>query len=185
MIKRSPYCSLLLLIALLLGGCSVKAPVSTQGALNGPEKQQTAQLEMVLMGLGKQVNASEAKLLAQDSISYAYSLSERYGLVWPPLWHNTLVNVGLKERGLCHQWADDMLAHMRKADYKSFDFHLGVSKMGSFMEHNTLVVSAKGAGFTHGVVLDPWRDSGTLFFAKIKDDTEYTWSQREESKLNR
>ena len=182
-LKQAGY--LLLLSALLLVGCSVKAPMTTQGALDGPERQQAEQLEMVLKGLDRRVDASEAKMLARDAISYAYSLSERYDLVWPPLWHNTLVNVGLKERGLCHQWADDMLAHMRKADYKSFDFHLGVSKMGSFMEHNTLVVSAKGAGFTHGVVLDPWRDSGTLFFAKIKDDTEYTWSQREESKLNR
>ena len=179
MIKRSPYCSLLLLIALLLGGCSVKAPVATQGTLDGQERQQAAKLEMMLVGLNEKVNASEAKLLALDSIRYAYSLSQHYALVWPPLWHNTLVNIGLKERGLCHQWADDMLAHMQKAKYKSFDFYLGVSKMGTFMEHNTLVVSAKGTGFAHGIVLDAWRDSGTLFFAEIKDDTKYIWSLRE------
>jgi len=179
MIKRSPYYALLLLIALLLGGCSVKAPVTTQGALDGPERQQAAKLELLLVGLSEKVSASEAKLLAEDSIKYAHTLSQRYDLVWPPLWHNTLVNIGLKERGLCHQWADDMLAHMRKAEYRSFDFYLGVSNMGSFREHNTLVVSAKGAGFGHGVVLDPWRDSGTLYFAEIKDDSEHTWSQRE------
>ncbi|MCF7821360.1 MAG: hypothetical protein K9M17_02830 [Mariprofundaceae bacterium] len=174
-----------LLFVPLLGGCSVKAPATTQAGLDGPERRQAEKLGMLLVGLNEAVNAGEARLLARDSISYAYSLSQRYDLVWPPLLHNTLVNIGLKERGLCHQWADDMLAHMRKAEYQSFDFYLGVSKMGTFREHNTLVVSAKGAGFDHGVVLDPWRDSGTLFFAKINDDHEYTWGQREASKSDK
>ena len=176
-LKRASH--LLLLFAVLLSGCSIKTPVTAQGGLEGQERQKAAKLEILLVGLNEKVDASEAKLLAQDSIKYAYTLSQRYGLVWPPLLHNTLVIVGLKERGLCHQWADDMLAHMLKAEYKSFDFYLGVSNMGSFMEHNALVVSAKGEGFSHGVVLDPWRNSGALFFTKIKDDTKYTWNHRE------
>ena len=171
---------LFLLCAVLLAGCSVKAPVLAQGELEAQDREKAAQLEMLLEGLGQKVDVREAKLLARDSIRYAYTLSERYDLVWPPLLHNTLVNVGLKDRGLCYQWADDMQAHMLKSGYKSFDFYLGVSHPGSYFEHNTLVVSAKGAGFSHGVVLDPWRDSGKLFFAKIDEDPKYVWDHREE-----
>jgi len=141
--------------------------------------ERVAELETLFRALGKRVDAGESKALARDSFTYAYHLSERYDLVWPPLWHNALVNVGLKERGLCYQWADDMLAHMKKGGYRSFDFYLGVSGLGTLWEHNTLVVSAKGEPFEQGVVLDPWRDSGELFFAKVSEDEKYRWQQRD------
>lgn len=149
------------------------------GELDRQQRERVVELERLFQGLGG-VNADEAKMLAQDSITYAYRLSEKYDLVWPPLWHNTLVNIGLKDRGLCYQWADDMLAHVRKGNYRSFDFYLGVSRLGTFREHNTLVVSAKGESFDQGVVLDPWRDSGELYFAKVGKDEEYRWQLRHE-----
>lgn len=149
------------------------------GELDRQQRERIVELERLFQGLGG-VNANEAKMLAQDSITYAYRLSETYDLVWPPLWHNTLVNIGLKDRGLCYQWADDMLAHVKKRNYRSFDFYLGVSGLGTFREHNTLVVSAKGKPFDQGVVLDPWRDSGELYFANVGKDEEYRWQLRNE-----
>jgi hypothetical protein len=168
-----------LLFGLLAGGCSVKAPVTAEGSLDHQSKQEVVRLGKLFLSLSRDVDEKEARALAQDSITYSYTLSQRYELVWPPLLHNTLVNVGLKDRGLCHQWADDMLAYMTQRGYQSFDFYLGVSNMGNLREHNTLVVSAKGTGFDQGVVLDPWRDSGVLFFIKIEEDDEYRWNHRD------
>ncbi len=172
--------SLFLLVTLFAGGCSVKAPLHEQGELHRQQRERVAELERLILKLDSSVDVAESKLLAQDVVTYAYRLSERYDLVWPPLWHNTLVNVGLKERGLCYQWADDMLVHVREGAYQSFDFYLGVAGLGTFWEHNTLVVSAKGQPFEQGVVLDPWRDSGELYFAKVREDEKYHWQQRDE-----
>jgi hypothetical protein len=170
--------ALLLLLGLLVAGCSVKNPVAEQGGLIGQEKQRVANLEQLFLSLDAHVDRGEAAELARSSVTYAYELAERYDLVWPPLLHNTLVNVGLREKGLCYQWADDMLAHVSDRAYRSFDFYLGVSEMGTYWEHNTLVVSAKGRGFEQGIVLDPWRDSGTLYFVRVGEDKKYRWSQR-------
>lgn len=170
---RNSYISVLF-TALLLAGCGVNSPETLQQR----QKERAASLETVLTGLNEKVDAREAKLLAQEAVRYAHTLSQRYNLVWPPLLHNTLVNIGVKERGLCHEWADDMLAHLSKTEYESFDFYLGVSNMGKLNEHNSLVVTAKGTGFSHGVVMDPWRGSGTLFFIKVEEDRNYAWKHR-------
>jgi len=170
---------LTLLATFFASGCSVRTPLAEQGMLERQQVERVTALEKLFRGLGDRVDADESKALARDSFTFAYRLSERYELVWPPLWHNTLVNVGLKERGLCYQWADDMLAHVKEGGYHSFDFYLGVSGQGTLWEHNTLVVSAKGEPFEQGVVLDPWRDSGELYFAKVSEDEKYQWQLRD------
>ena len=167
-----------LLLALVVTGCSVKTPAIDEDGTIAGQRQRVVQLEHLFLSLDSRVDAGEARGLAAESMAYAYRLSERYRLVWPPLWHNTLVNLGLKERGLCHQWADDMLAHVKAQGYRTFDLYLGVSGRGTFWEHNTLVVSAKGGSFEQGVVLDAWRNSGDLYFAKVGEDEKYNWSER-------
>ncbi len=169
----------IMLLSVVQLSCSVKTPVDGQG-FDERDRQKIVQLESMLLGLGEKVDAEEARQLADESIAYAYRLAERYDLVWPPLWHNTLVNLGMKERGLCHQWADDMLAYMSRRSFDSFDFYLGVARQGTLWEHNTVVVSAKGMPFEQGVVLDPWRDSGELYFARVSEDEKYRWQQRDD-----
>jgi len=36
-------------------------------------------------------------------------------------------------------------------------------------------VTAKGRPFDSGILLDGWRDSGRLYYAKVHDDTRYAW----------
>jgi hypothetical protein len=40
------------------------------------------------------------------------------------------------------------------------------------------VVTAKGKDFFEGIVLDPWRDSGRLYWISVKED-KYHWEKRE------
>jgi hypothetical protein len=47
-----------------------------------------------------------------------------------------------------------------------------------FSEHNALVIIKKGGSIDEGIVIDPWRNSGKLYFCKIKDDKKYKWIHR-------
>jgi hypothetical protein len=132
-------------------------------------------LSHALHRLGENVSYEEARLLAYEALSYPYVLADHYRLVTPPTFHNFLINTGLKERGLCYEWSEDMMAHLKKGHYKSFDFRWGVANKGDFDEHNSVVVVAKGASFKTGILLDPWRNSGVLYWANVNDDPSYVW----------
>ena len=63
-------------------------------------------------------------------------------------------------------------------ELKSFTLHEGVAYKGSNLrEHNSVVVTAKGQEFSRGIVFDPWRNSGDLYWAPVRDD-KYPWKER-------
>jgi hypothetical protein len=158
---------LLLATLLMFSGCSVK-----QSALE-PVKVQT--LTQELLNLGLHINPQEARMFAYEAILYPQILAEKYGLVYPPTFHNLLINTGLKERGLCYEWSEDMITHLKAQQYESFDLRWGVANRGDLDEHNSVVVVAKGAPFWSGLLIDPWRNSGELYWSKLGDDPEYKW----------
>jgi len=45
-------------------------------------------------------------------------------------------------------------------------------------EHNSLVIVAKGMLIEEGIIIDPWRKGGELYFSKVKDDKKYIWQHR-------
>lgn len=159
---------LTLLIALLmLSGCSVKhANVPTS---------KVDKLAMELTQLGLHVDKEEARLFANEALWYPQFLAQKYGLVYPPTFHNLLINTGFKQRGLCYEWSEDMITHLKGQNYQSFDLRWGVANKGDLDEHNSLVVVAKGAPFWSGILIDPWRNSGELYWSKLNEDTEYQW----------
>lgn len=138
---------------------------------------------MHLLSLSKNISKNDAKTLAKEMILFSSDLKKEYELVTPPLYHNFLVNIGLKDRGLCWHFAYDMLAHAKELNLKSFDYYIGGANIDDYWEeHNTLLVTCKGCPFEEGIVLDPWRNSGKLYYSKIKDDTSYKWYQRGEKR---
>jgi len=158
----------------LLCGCSVK-----QETLQiTPDKVE--QLTIELTHLSDTVDYQEARLFAYEALLYPQTLVDRYGLVYPPTFHNFLINTGFKERGLCYQWSEDMITHLKGLKYQSFDLRWGVANKGEFDEHNSVVVVAKGAPFRTGILIDPWRKSGVLYWAKLIDDPEYKWVENVE-----
>lgn len=161
------YIFVILIIAFT--GCATKYDVQTA---------RLADLTTLLLGLGPNIQKQEAQLLANSMLQYAAQLAKDYELVKPPLYHNFLVNIGLKKRGLCWHFASDMLTHALSLGLK-FDYYIGGANIAAYwQEHNSLVVTCRGCAFADGIVLDPWRDSGKLFFAKVKNDPDYEWSQR-------
>lgn len=162
------------ILLFFLSGCSVKHD-SLQVT---PDKVQ--QLTTELTKLSDTIDYQEARLFAYEALLYPQILAERYGLVSPPTFHNFLINTGIKDRGLCYEWSEDMITHLKNLRYQSFDLRWGVANKGEFDEHNSVVVVAKGAPFRTGILIDPWRKSGMLYWAKLGDDPEYKWVENVE-----
>jgi len=179
-------------ILLFFNGCAVKqrAFVTLNGKelkyknLSKNEKEKIKNLYKTFLSLSPYVDKAEAEKLSFLFVLYPIYLSRKYSLSYPPLFHNFLVNLHIKDRGLCYQWVEDILSYINCSEYKSFDFHWGVANRGKINEHNVIVVTAKGDTFENGIVLDPWRNSGDLFFTKVNKDKSYEFVEwKDKSKL--
>lgn len=165
-----------ILLSILFFGC-------TASNIQIKKEDKNNDLKMLLFSLNDKVDKKEAKTLSNEMFKQANFLKESYALVSPPLFHNFLVNIGVKEKGYCWHFAQDMLKHAKSLKLKSFDYYYGGANIGDYWkEHNTLVVTCKGCKFEDGIVLDPWRNSGELFYSKMKKDKEYVWFQRGEKR---
>lgn len=152
-------------------GCIPKQPSPNP---NGMDKENIKALSTALISMSEHVTPDEAELTARESVSYAKELGYRYGVATTPWFHNFLVNAGLKERGLCYQWATDMKRHLKALDLKTLKILWGVANNGGYFEHNTVVMSAKGVTFANSIVIDPWRSYDPLYWGKVGGD-KYHW----------
>ena len=167
----------------LLAGIAA-LPVAACGS--APEKRATgspadvADLTRTMLGMGPEVDPEEARHAAQVAFDHTRTLAIQYQITDPPLIHNTKVNMGLKPRGLCWHWAEDMERRLDAESFETLDMHRAIAVgRGVRIDHSTAIISRKGDPYQEGVVLDPWRQGGTLFFAPVADDTRYFWEARE------
>ena len=138
-------------------------------------RDKVKQLEHVLLALSAAVDKTEAMMVAETAVRESAVLAEEYQLVRPAVAHNFLVALGIKDRGLCYHWTQDLMKRLQALDLKSLQLHWGVAYRGSELrEHNCVVVTAKGQSFFKGIVLDPWRNSGNLYWARVIKDS-YPW----------
>jgi len=166
---------LLLPLLLLLSACTT---LSTSPQL---EPSPQMRLYRLIIQTNPNIDDSEAKIIASEAIVYSKELARRYGVVTPPLVHNLLVNTGIKDRGLCYHWSDDLYLHLRELRLHSIIMKPVGAYIGSYwQEHNALVLLSKDGDINNGILLDPWRGSGELYFAHIKQDPEYNWKIRED-----
>lgn len=132
-------------------------------------------LEQELIALNATVDETDAQILAETAVRESAVLAKEYQLVRPALAHNLMVVLGMRKRGLCHHWTQDLMKRLEALNLKSFQLHWGVAYRGSELrEHNSVVVTARGQDFFEGIVLDPWRNSGNLYWARVADDS-YPW----------
>jgi len=181
-IKISFILSALLLVtacsSIRYDGVSIDTKGNTQiSAIEAKDIKKIEALRKAIMTLGPNIVPSEANFVAREAVLHPKVLANRYKLMSPPLIHNVLVNYGKRPRGLCWQWTHDMGKQINRP-MKSLHFFHGVAfRRNYWKEHSTLVVAAKGKGVPDGIVLDPWRFSGELFWSRVKDDKKYPWVQ--------
>ncbi|MEM7720318.1 MAG: hypothetical protein AAF222_14060 [Pseudomonadota bacterium] len=126
------------------------------------------------------VDADEAARAARIAFDHTRALAIQYQITDPPLIHNTKVNLGLKPRGLCWHWAEDIERRLDAESFETLEMNRAIAEgRGLRIDHSTAIISAAGDGFSRGVVLDPWRNGGELFFAPVLEDTRFNWEARE------
>jgi len=142
-------------------------------------QSKVVRLAINLQSLDQNITIAESMRLSREIFTKTEALTKEFELTSPPLWHNFLVNVGVRKKGLCFHWSDALYNHFKKQNYPKFSFHLvGANIGGYFTEHNALVVLSKDGKIEDGILIDPWRDSGNLFFKKVKEDEKYHWLHR-------
>jgi len=182
-----PFIGTLLLVFLLFSGCSSTRPTyhqqrdnsaTSHGAVKDEYLEKFGALRNDLADLNRQANMQEARQVAETAITYSSDLAEKYNLVRPAILHNVFVRIGLKDRGLCYHWTEDLMKQLQLLDLKTYQLYWGVAYRGSELrEHNSVVITARGEAFEKGMILDPWRNSGDLYWALIQTDT-YPWVER-------
>jgi hypothetical protein len=167
---RGSQVLLALLLVPVLSGCA-HLPAA-------PQISDLCTLQAALVSLSPTVQGVEAEQVAGCAYDYSRVLAQRYRVMRPAIVHNFLVNVGFKQRGLCYQWAEDLLAQLRTFNLVTLELHWGIARANTVREHNSVVVTARGQPFEQGIVLDPWRRSGRLVWAAVRAD-KYPWVEGE------
>ena len=92
--------ALALVMSLVTLGACASPPAPT-----GDEVQRLA---LEIRNLGPDIDPEEADRAARVAYAYTAQLAREYEITDPPLIHNAKVNQGLRPRGLCWHWAEDI-----------------------------------------------------------------------------
>lgn len=159
-------------------GCTVIVPGGAVDATG----DQIDELAASIISLGPNVDPKEAQRAAQIAYDYTHELALAYEITDPPLIHNAKVNRGEKPRGLCWHWAEDMELRLLRENFKTLDMHRAIANAFNpwLIDHSTAIISKKGAEMDQGIVVDPWRFGGTLFWSPVLEDKKYEWIPRRE-----
>lgn len=178
MIFPSAFRAFAILAFAVLAACS--AP--TQQSPGPAAPQDVIELTRAIQALGPEVDPEEAARAARIAYEHTYTLALQYQITDPPLIHNTKVNMGLRPRGLCWHWAEDIETRLAQEDFQTLDLHRAIANHDKPLriEHSTTIVSRAGDGMFDGIVVDPWRLGGVLTWVHTDEDPDYTWHARED-----
>src|SRR5438477_6682383 len=138
----------------------------------GKDVVKAEELANQLASLSRTVDPNEATLVAQCAFSTVARLRQQYRMFGTPIFNNFLVYHGLRKRGYCYQWTEDLLATLDALKLKTFELHWGESYAGTWRENNCVVVTAKGQPFDRGMILDCWRHFGHLRWNLVLSDED-------------
>src|SRR6266403_3823154 len=134
-------------------------------------------LSKALVALAPDVDPAEAQALSYTAHTTARRLKKEYRVVLNPEFTVFLVNVGLRKRGWCGHWAQDIGARLKELKLKTLVLHWGVAFDHTSSENNCLVVTARNQPFQDGIIIDGWRRAGRLFWCPVIKDHEYEAEQ--------
>lgn len=161
-----------MLAILGLGACTSAPPARSDDV---------ARLATQIQALGPEVDPEEAQRAARIAYAYTAQLAQEYQITDPPLIHNAKVNKGLRPRGLCWHWAEDMERRLKQEDFRTLTLHRAIANADNpfRIDHSTAIISRRGDSMYDGVVLDPWRYGGVLYWSPLREDTRYDWVPRD------
>src|SRR6266536_3234664 len=146
-------------------------------AATARDERSIKDLSKALAGLARDVDPAEAELVSVTAHTTARKLAKDYRVVLNPEFTVFLVNVGMRKRGWCGHWAQDIGARLKELKLKTLVLHWGVAYDHTTSENNALVVTARNQPFEDGIILDGWRRAGRLFWCPVIKDDEYEVEQ--------
>lgn len=159
------------LATLVLAGCATPPPTASQNDIDA--------LAVAIRNVGPDVDPTEAREAATIAYTYSQQLARDWNVTDPAIIHNAKVINGFREYGLCNDWAEAMTKRLRQENFRTLDLHWATSPPTPFrIIHHSSLISAKGDSMYDGIILDPWRNSGALFWAPVREDTRYNWRPR-------
>ena len=167
---------LVLGFVVLLSACA-QLPEGSQDGDNEPE---IAALTQAIIDMGENVDPVEAAQAARLAYEYTDVLKMQYQITDPPLIHNSKVNAGLRPRGLCWHWATDLQDRIDAEGFETLVTHRAIAndQHPILISHSTAIIGAAGEDWDEGIVLDPWRFGGVMFWDEVVDDDRYPWEER-------
>src|SRR5437870_1924839 len=146
-------------------------------AATARDERSIKDLSKALAGLARDVDPAEAELESATAHTTARKLAKDYRVVLNPEFTVFLVNVGMRKRGWCGHWAQDIGARLKELKLKTLVLHWGAAFDHTSSENNCLVVTARNQPFQDGIILDGWRRAGRLFWCPVIKDDEYEVEQ--------
>lgn len=161
----------LLLAASFLSACAAPPP---------PEDGEVSQLADALQQMGPGIDPDEARRAAALAFAHSTDLATSYGVTTSAILHNTLVNSGVKQRGLCKHYAEDMQRRLSQEGFTTLTVLRAIAEpRNSFrIEHSSAVIAPVGGDIYYGIIIDPWRDAGDLYWSPTRADPRYDWEPR-------
>jgi hypothetical protein len=156
------------LIVLLLCSCAHQQDSQTE------QQTRIAALTLELQKIAPDADQKEARHFASIAVRTTADLREQYQVSAAPWVHNIEVNSGIKPRGLCFHYANDLAVKLQPLTRPHWQLHFVQAKPKELLEHNAIVITGVGKPWQSGIVLDGWRDSGVLYFGPVMED-KYPW----------
>src|SRR5207253_5151747 len=136
-----------------------------------------AALRRRIAAFSSSVSPDDARRVVYAAYTTGVELRRQWRVVWLPGVQNFLVNTGARKRGLCFQWATELLVRLDALKLQTLELHWAESGARTGAEHNVIVVTARGQPFGEGILLDLWRYSGTLVWTHVTMDPDYQWTE--------
>ena len=76
-----------------------------------------------VLELGPGIDSAEAARATSNAHDYSLQLAQEYRITDPLVIHNAKIKSGLRERGLCNHFAEDILKRMDQEGFRTLDLH--------------------------------------------------------------
>src|SRR4029078_1559639 len=156
---------------------SILASLLVVSLSHAGDERSIKDLAKALTGLSSDVDPAEAQAISYTAHTTARRLKKEYRVALNPEFTVFLYNVGLRKRGWCGHWAQDIGAELIKLEPKTLVLHWGEAFPDTTSENKALVVSARNHPFADGILVDGWRRAGRLFWCPVIKDYEYEKEQ--------
>ncbi len=155
---------------LLLVYCTLALPAAAR------DEKSIKGFRDAIVALGPGVDPAEAQLVSEISHHTARRLQKQWRVAPLAIFQNFLIHVGARDRGFCFHWAHDIGGELKNLPLKTLVLHWGEAYPATRLEHNVVVVTARGQPFNSGYIIDGWRAAGRLLWWPVVKD-EYPWKE--------